>query len=325
MSGDISYPYPFIFACCASEINTLPSPQPRSTTLSPFCGDIIFVISSNTLLGVKNMDTKITEVIDVRSIAKKKSIIRKRIESNTPLFISDIIYGIKYRVHIMKGKLFIIATPIGNLEDISFRAVRILSEVSFVLAEDTRQSSVLLKKYSITTPLISYRDQNHERIVSKVLEKLSLGVNLALVSDSGTPVISDPGYKLIKEVVGNEYEVVPIPGANAAISALSVAGVVTDKFTFLGFLPKSDSKRRDLLTMYGQLETSLVIYESPNRVVKLLEEIVDTLGDRYVVLANDITKLHERFVRGNVGEVLEIINSGDLKLKGEFVVLVDKK
>lgn len=225
----------------------------------------------------------------------------------------------------MGGKLYVVATPIGNLEDMTYRAVRVLNEVSFILAEDTRESAVLLKKYGITTPLISYRDQNHSRIITKVLEKLSLDVDLALISDSGTPVISDPGFKLVRDVIDNGYTVMPIPGANAAISALSASGVVLDKFIFLGFLPKSASKRTTMLKIYGSLEASIVIYESPTRVKRLLVEIFKTLGDRYVVLANDITKLHERFVRSKVSEVMDVVNKGEIKLKGEFVVLIDKE
>lgn len=223
------------------------------------------------------------------------------------------------------GTLYIVATPIGNLEDVTMRAVRILKEVAFVLAEDTRQSAKLLSHYGISTHLVSYRDQNHERMISKVMEKLDVGLDLALVSDSGTPVISDPGFKLVRELVAKGYKVTPIPGPSAVISALSASGVATDKFIFLGFLPKSDSNRKDLLKEYGALNTTLVIYESPARVVKLLEEVATVLPGRKVTLANDITKLYEAFYTDSPQLLLERINEGKIKLKGEFVVLIDKE
>lgn len=224
-----------------------------------------------------------------------------------------------------KGILYIVATPIGNLEDMTFRAVRILKEVAFVLAEDTRQTSKLLNHYNISAQLVSYRDQNHDRMIGKVMEKLDLGLNLALVSDSGTPVISDPGFKLVRELVLRGYKVSPIPGPSAVISALSASGVATDKFIFLGFLPKSDAHRKDLLKEYGNLNSTLVMYESPQRIGKLLQEIIDTLPSRRVTLANDITKMHEAFDTDYPEKLLELVNDGKIKQKGEFVVLVDKE
>ncbi|KKR06170.1 MAG: Ribosomal RNA small subunit methyltransferase I [candidate division WS6 bacterium GW2011_GWF2_39_15] len=224
-----------------------------------------------------------------------------------------------------KGTLFVVATPIGNLGDITLRAIETLKSVAFILAEDTRETAKLLRKYSIETSLVSYRDQNHVRMIEKVLEKLDNGLNLALVSDSGTPVISDPGFKLVRDLVSRGYTVSPIPGPNAAIAALSVSGVVTDKFLFLGFLPKSDTKRKEMLTEYGKLDVSLVIYESPQRLERLLIEISESLGDRNVVIANDITKLYELFSKKNVSEHLMDIKNGRIKLKGEFVVLIDKE
>ncbi|HRI06141.1 MAG TPA: 16S rRNA (cytidine(1402)-2'-O)-methyltransferase [Candidatus Dojkabacteria bacterium] len=224
-----------------------------------------------------------------------------------------------------KGILYIVATPIGNLEDMTFRAVRILKEVAFVLAEDTRQTSKLLNHYNISAQLVSYRDQNHDRMIGKVMEKLDLGLNLALVSDSGTPVISDPGFKLVRELVSRGYKVSPIPGPSAVVSALSASGVATDKFIFLGFLPKSDAHRKDLLKEYGSLNSTLVMYESPQRIGKLLQEIIDTLPSRRVTLANDITKMHEAFDTDYPEKLLELVNDGKIKQKGEFVVLVDKE
>lgn len=224
-----------------------------------------------------------------------------------------------------KGILYIVATPIGNLEDMTFRAVRILKEVAFVLAEDTRQTLKLLNHYNISAQLVSYRDQNHDRMIGKVVEKLDLGMNLALVSDSGTPVISDPGFKLVRELVSRGYKVSPIPGPSAVVSALSASGVATDKFIFLGFLPKSDAHRKDLLKEYGSLNSTLVMYESPQRIGKLLQEIIDTLPSRRVTLANDITKMYEAFDTDYPDKLLELVNDGKIKQKGEFVVLVDKE
>ena len=170
-----------------------------------------------------------------------------------------------------KGKLYVVATPIGNLGDITFRAVETLKKVSFVLAEDTRESYKLFNKYNIGTQLVSYRDQNHERMLDKVLEKLDVGLDLALISDCGTPLISDPGFKLIRELRERKYDVISIPGPSALTSALSISGLVTDKFTFLGFLPKSDIRRKKLLKEYVGIKGSIVFYESPNRLIKLLD------------------------------------------------------
>ncbi|HVX92771.1 MAG TPA: 16S rRNA (cytidine(1402)-2'-O)-methyltransferase [Candidatus Dojkabacteria bacterium] len=221
----------------------------------------------------------------------------------------------------MKGKLYIVATPIGNLEDISFRAISMLKNVTFVLAEDTRQTLKLFNRYEIKTHLVSYRDQNHDRIMPKVLEKLDMGLDLAIVSDSGTPNISDPGFKLVRDLKEKDYEVIPIPGASAVISALSASGLNTDKFTFLGFLPKGDGKRITTLEAFKDIPTTLVIYESPNRLKSLLEEIEKVFGDRKISIANDITKLYEKIETGNLSDLKEKY-SGDLK--GEFVVLIEK-
>jgi len=153
-----------------------------------------------------------------------------------------------------KGKLYVVATPIGNLEDITFRAIDTLKKVTFVLAEDTRESYKLFNRYDIKTQLISYRDQNHEKMLGKILEKLDMGLDLALISDCGTPLISDPGFKLIRELRERKYDVVSIPGPSALTSALSISGLVTDRFAFLGFLPKSDIKRKKLLQEYVNIK-----------------------------------------------------------------------
>ena len=225
-----------------------------------------------------------------------------------------------------KGKLYVVATPIGNLEDITFRAIKILKLVSFILAEDTRESKKLLDRYEINTALISYRDQNHERMIKKILEKLDMGLNLALISDAGTPLISDPGFKLVRELQNKQYQVVSIPGASAMTSALSVSGLPTDRFVFLGFLPKSDEKRKKLLYQYFILDNSIVIYESPQRLIRLLDLVLKEFGDMNVYLAKDISKMREESFFGKISEVKEklMIREFDKNPHGEFVCILDK-
>lgn len=223
-----------------------------------------------------------------------------------------------------KGKLYIVSTPIGNLGDITYRAVEILKSVPFVLAEDTRESIKLLKKYDIQTQLISYRDQNHLRMIEKIKEKLDMGLNLALVSDSGTPLISDPGFKLVKELKEDGYIVESIPGPSALIAALSISGLPTDKFIFLGFLPKSDIKRKKLLEKYFELGDTVVIYESPKRVLDLLRLINECTNTNITVLAKDLTKIREEVLVGEAVELLSLLKDRDFENHphGEFVVLV---
>lgn len=230
-----------------------------------------------------------------------------------------------YNGQMIKGKLYVVATPIGNLADITFRAVSILKKVPFILAEDTRESKKLLDKYEINGKLVSYRDQNHDKVLEKIIEKLDMGLDLALISDSGTPLISDPGYKLIKYLREKEYEIVSIPGPCALTSALSVSGLPTDRFVFLGFLPKSESKRVKILGEYKDLHNSLIIYESPNRLLKLLNLLKDELGEQVVVsLSKDISKLRERYFYGTVTEILEILEEEGFEENphGEFVCVV---
>ena len=156
-----------------------------------------------------------------------------------------------------KGKLYVVATPIGNLKDMSFRAIETLKSVIFILAEDTRETKKLLNEYDINTQLVSYRDQNHERMIGKILEKLDMGLNLALVSDCGTPLISDPGYRLVRDLRMKGYEILSIPGPSALTSAISISGLPTDSFSFLGFLPKSEGKREKILKKYLELGNTL--------------------------------------------------------------------
>ena len=222
-----------------------------------------------------------------------------------------------------KGKLYVVSTPIGNLGDITYRGIEILKSVSFVLAEDTRESTKLFKKYEINTPLISYRDQNHERIFDKIKEKLDIGLNLALISDSGTPLISDPGFKLVRQLRELEYQIESVPGPSALISALSISGLPTDKFVFLGFLPKSLVKRKNILNKYLSLGITVLMYESPNRIVSLLKTISECYENNHTVLTKDITKLREEFLSGTSDQLIaELKKRGfDSHPHGEFVVL----
>ena len=224
-----------------------------------------------------------------------------------------------------KGKLFVVATPIGNLGDITYRAVEVLNKVAFILAEDTRESIKLLHKYDIHTQLISYRDQNHERMMKKILEKLDMGLNLALISDCGTPLISDPGFKLVRDLREFGYIVESLPGPSAVISALSISGLPTDKFIFLGFLPKSDTKRKDLLEKYLSLGSTVVLYESPKRIFELLLLLERVSPNASVVLARDLTKLREEVLSGISTDLIAILRERefDKHPHGEFVVIIN--
>jgi len=223
-----------------------------------------------------------------------------------------------------KGKLYVVATPIGNLWDMTFRAVEILKSVAFILAEDTRESIKLLKRYDIPTQLVSYRDQNHERMMSKIYEKLDMGLNLALVSDCGTPLISDPGFKLVRELRKSGYEIESIPGPSALTAALSISGLPTDKFSFLGFLPKSEKKRIELLKKY-LFQGTTVVYESPKRILSLVELISLIDETTFVVLLKDLTKSREEVIQGSTTEVINILKGKGYEENphGEFVVVAN--
>lgn len=219
------------------------------------------------------------------------------------------------------GKLYVLSGPIGNLADITLRALDTLKSVDFIVSEDTRETSKLLNKYQIEKSQLSYRDQNHNKVVESIVALLKDGKDLALVSDSGTPTISDPGFKLVEQIRSQQIQIVPIPGPTAVISALSVSGLPTDKFTFLGFLPKNKSSRKKVLIAYGALDATLVLYESPFRIKKLLQEIKETLGNRVVCIARELTKIHEEVITGTVEELL----AKKIMEKGEFTVLVAKE
>jgi 16S rRNA (cytidine1402-2'-O)-methyltransferase len=219
------------------------------------------------------------------------------------------------------GLLYVVATPIGNLEDITLRAMRILKEADIIAAEDTRHTRKLLARHEIGgKKLVSYHDHNKEHQTPGLLEQILNGENVALVSDAGTPGISDPGYYLVRRAIEAGIRVVPIPGPSALTAALSSSGLPTDRFTFEGFLPVKSGRRRRRLEELASEPRTLILYESPYRVEKLLTEIEDVMGDRKVVLARELTKIYEEFLRGTPREVADCMKGK--KTRGEFVVLI---
>jgi 16S rRNA (cytidine1402-2'-O)-methyltransferase len=222
-----------------------------------------------------------------------------------------------------KGVLYIVSTPIGNMEDITLRALRILKEVDLIAAEDTRRTGLLLKHFGIQTPLTSYFEGNELKKRGYILSKLKEDKNIALVSDAGTPGISDPGFRLIQLVIENKIPIVPIPGPSAVVTALSVSGLPTDAFLFNGFLPHKSKKRRDLLKQLEEVRETLIFYESPHRISETLEDIVEVLGDREIVLTRELTKVYEEIIRGKVSQIENQI--GERKLKGEITLVVEGK
>lgn len=200
------------------------------------------------------------------------------------------------------GTLYLVATPIGNLEDITMRALRVLREVRLIAAEDTRHTRKLLTHFAIATPLISYHEHSPQARRDALLAALSEG-DVALVSDAGTPAISDPGQDLVREALAAGFPVVPIPGAVAAMSALIASGLPTDAFTFLGFLPRKPAERRAVLESVRAEPRTLILYEAPHRLLALLDDLLAVLGDRQIVAARELTKLHEEWLRGPVSRI----------------------
>jgi 16S rRNA (cytidine1402-2'-O)-methyltransferase len=219
------------------------------------------------------------------------------------------------------GKLYIVATPVGNLEDITFRALRILKEVDLIAAEDTRHSLKLLNHYGIAKPLISYWSEKEKIKAEEILEKLHSGLSVALISDAGTPGISDPGAVLIKKAIEEQIDLIPIPGPSACISALSVSGLSTEEFTFLGFLPSKVGQRQKRLSELKHETRTLCFYEAPHRLMQSLSDIREILGERRAVLAKELTKLHEEVLRGTIPEVIQALESR--MIAGEYVIIVE--
>ncbi len=217
------------------------------------------------------------------------------------------------------GKLFVVGTPIGNLEDVTFRALRTLKEVDLIACEDTRRTQNLLNHYSIKTPMISYHEHNELTRAPELVLELEEGSHIALVSDAGMPGISDPGYRLVSLAIRHNIPVVPIPGASAFVAALSAAGVSVDRFRFLGFLPRKKTARRKALEDLKTASKTLVFYEAPHRILDMLGDIRDILGNPAVVVAREVTKVHEEFIRGTATEVLALLKKKPIK--GEITVL----
>jgi 16S rRNA (cytidine1402-2'-O)-methyltransferase len=221
----------------------------------------------------------------------------------------------------MPGTLYIVATPIGNLEDITLRAIRILKDADLIAAEDTRHTQILLRHFTINTPLTSYHEHNERAKTSQLVARLERGESIALVSDAGTPGISDPGYRLIVEATRLGIRVVPIPGPSALIAALSASALPTDGFNFRGFLPARKRERRSKLQELRVDRYSIVIYETPHRLKESLDDIRDIFGDRRIVLAREVTKIHEEFLRGRISEVIGEITHREIR--GEVTLIIE--
>ena len=219
----------------------------------------------------------------------------------------------------MKGKLYLVATPIGNLEDITLRALRILKEVDLIAAEDTRHTLGLLNHFEISKPLISYYKQNEKNKSEILIKKLLEGQNIAIVSDAGTPGISDPGEEIVKVAIENNIEIIPIPGACAFVNALIASGLSSKEFAFIGFLSAIKKDKKEKLEEIKYETRTLILYEAPHKLKATLESIYEILGDRKIVLARELTKIHEEFIRDKVSNILERID----EIKGEFVILIE--
>ena len=223
----------------------------------------------------------------------------------------------------MSGILYIVATPIGNLSDITIRAVEILKKVDAVLAEDTRHTKKLFDHYEIDSPLVAFHEHNENEKVDYILAQIGSGKSLALVSDAGTPLISDPGYNLVLEAKKNGISVVPIPGPSALIAALSSSGIESNNFTFFGFLPSKQSARLRLLKTKKSLNETIVFYESPKRILAALMDMLEVFGEkRQVCLAKEITKSFETILNDNLVNLIEYLTSDSSNQKGEFVIII---
>ncbi len=220
---------------------------------------------------------------------------------------------------VKSGALYVVSTPIGNLDDITRRAVKVLGAVDVIAAEDTRKTKFLLDHLSIAKPLISYFSHNERRRVSSLIDRLNRGESVAVVTDAGTPGISDPAYVIIREAVGRGIPVIPVPGPSALLAALIMSGLPTDRFVFEGFLPLKKG-RKTKLEQLSREERTLLIYEAPHRVRRTLEDILQHFGDRHIVLVREVTKKFEEVIRGNVSAVLKIV--GQSPPRGEYVLVV---
>ena len=219
-----------------------------------------------------------------------------------------------------EGILYIVATPIGNLEDITLRAIRILKEVDLIAAEDTRHTLKLLNHLEISKPMISYHRHNEQVRTDNLIKELKEGKNIALVSDAGTPGICDPGEEIIKKCIEENIKVIPIPGACAMINALITSGIETKEFTFIGFLKKKKKTRKDKLEEIKKSNKTIILYEAPHKLKNTLNDLKSIIEERTIVLARELTKIHEEYIRGSIEELIDRADN----LKGEFVIIIEK-
>ena len=222
----------------------------------------------------------------------------------------------------MLGKLYLVATPIGNLEDITFRAIKVLQEADIIAAEDTRHTLKLLNHYEISKLLISYHRHNEDVKTEVLINKLLEGKNIALVTDAGTPGISDPGEEIVKKAIENDIEIIPIPGACALINALIASGLNTREFAFYGFLPLNKNNRNKIIEKIKKEDKTVILYEAPHKLIKTLEDIQRNMGNINCVIARELTKIHEEFTRGDINSILEEIKRKEA-IKGEYILLLD--
>jgi 16S rRNA (cytidine1402-2'-O)-methyltransferase len=221
------------------------------------------------------------------------------------------------------GILYLVATPVGNLEDITLRALRILKEVDLIACEDTRHTAKLLTHYGITTPRQSYHQFNEESRTPMLLEMLREGKNIALVSDSGTPLVSDPGYEIVSACRREGFQVIPVPGPSAAVAALVASGLPAENFFFAGFLPPRASMRKRRLEELTALPATLILYEAPHRLLSSLEDIASVLGPRRATVARELTKVHEELLHGTLPELLDLLKARD-RIQGEITIVIDR-
>jgi len=222
-----------------------------------------------------------------------------------------------------EGKLFLVSTPIGNMDDITKRAIEVLKNSDLIACEDTRRTLKLLKKYDINRPLESYFDHNKEKKTPYLLGLLDKGKSVALVSDSGTPCISDPGFYLVKKVIEKGYKLFTVPGPSSILSALILSGLPTDRFVFEGFLPKKRGKRKARITQLKEEERTIIIFESPFRILSLLKELKEILGERRISVSRELTKVYEETTRGNLSDLINQLEGK--KPKGEFIIVLEGK
>jgi 16S rRNA (cytidine1402-2'-O)-methyltransferase len=224
----------------------------------------------------------------------------------------------------MAGTLYVVSTPIGNLEDLTYRAVRVLSEADLIACEDTRHSQKLLNHYGIKAKTVSYHEYNERDRAEELIGQLKSGLDVAIVSDAGTPGISDPGFRVVRMALEAGLKVVPIPGPTALVSALVASGLPSDEFFFAGFLPARSGARRNRLAELAGIPSTLVFYEAPHRMAASLKDAREILGEREAVVARELTKLHEEIVRGRLSDLADKFSAGDHEPRGEMVVVVDR-